>query len=156
MTMGQVGGELVGQILQAEELEDAARLFVGGLFRGAVAAENAPDETGLGAAVTAEADIVEHAQLMKQGRALKGPDQPQLGERAGFPARNVFPEIDDLAAGRRVEAADHVEGRRLAGAVGTDQAVDRARVHIEAEVVDGNDAAKGSNQIANLENRLLG
>ena len=30
----------------------------------------------------------------------------------------------------------------------------RSRVNIEVEVVDGNDAAKGSHQIANLENRL--
>ena len=34
--------------------------------------------------------------------------------------------------------------------------MDRARIHIEAEVVDGNDPAKGSNEIPNLENRLLG
>ena len=87
---------------------------------------------------------------------MKGPDQSQLGQRAGFSSRDVFPEIDDLAAGRRVKAADHVEGRRLAGTVGTDQAMDRARIHIEAEVVDGNDPAKGSNEIPNLENRLLG
>src|SRR5665809_6693 len=48
---------------------------VGGSFRRPVAAENALDETRLGAAVTAEPDIVEHAELMEQGRALKGADQ---------------------------------------------------------------------------------
>ena len=86
---------------------------------------------------------------MKQGRALKGPDQPKLGERCWFRRPEMsLSEIDDLAAGRRIEAADDVEGRRLAGAVGTDQAVDRSRVNIEVEIVDGNDAAKGSNQIA--------
>jgi hypothetical protein len=132
------------------------RLLVRGLFRGAVAPQNAGGETGFGAAVTAEADIVEHAQRMKQGRALKSPDQPKLGERAGLSPRDVLPEIDDLAAGRRVEAADDVEGRGLAGAVRTDQAMNRTRIDIEAEVVDGNDTAKGANQIANLENRLLG
>ena len=66
------------------------RLIVRGVFRGAVAAENAADDTGLGDAVTAEADVVEHGRLVKQGGALKGPDQPKLGQRAGFVARNVL------------------------------------------------------------------
>ena len=143
-------------MLQGEELKDAARLLVGSVFRGTVTAENTADHTGLGAAVTAEADVVEHAQLMKKGGALKGPDEPKLGQRAGFPARNVLAKIDDPAAGGRIEAADDVEGCGLAGTVRADQAVNRARVHVEAEIVDGDDAAKGANQIADLENRLLG
>ena len=52
------------------------RLIVRGVFGGAVAAEDAAEETGLGDAVTAEPDIVEHGELVKQRGALKGPDQP--------------------------------------------------------------------------------
>ena len=91
---------------------------------------------------------------LKQRRALKRADQPKLGERARLLPGDVLAEIDDLAAGRRVEAADDVEGRGLAGAVRPDQAMNRTRIDIEAEIVDGDDAAEGSRQIANLENRL--
>ena len=55
----------VGLTDKQQWLEDAVRLLVGGLFRGAVAAENTTDHIGLGAAVTPEADIVEQAQLVK-------------------------------------------------------------------------------------------
>src|SRR4051812_34976376 len=94
-------------------------LPVSRLFASAVAAENAAGETGFSAAMAAEADIVAHGQLMKQGRALKCSDQPELGERTGFSSRDVLPEIDHLAGGRRVESANDVEGGCLAGAVRT-------------------------------------
>ena len=65
MTMGQVGGKLVGQIFKAEEFEDAAGLVVCGAFGSRVLAENAADEARFGPAVTTKPDIVEHAQLME-------------------------------------------------------------------------------------------
>ena len=68
--------------------------------------------------------------------------------------QNVPALIDDLAGRRRIEAADDVEGRGLAGAVRTDQAMDRARVDLEAEVLDGDDAAKDAAEITGLENWL--
>ena len=91
VTVGQVGGKLVGELPQAEELKDVERFLISGSFGGAVAPQNAVDEAALGAAVTAEPDVVEDTELMKQGGALKGPDQPQLGEAAGRVPRDVLP-----------------------------------------------------------------
>ena len=76
MTVRQVGGKLAREIAQAEQLEDVVRLTVRCIFSGAVATEDAAEETGLGDAVTAEPDIVEHGELVKQRGALEGPDQP--------------------------------------------------------------------------------
>ena len=156
VAMGQLGGELVGQLVEAEEGEDAASLFVRILFRRAVAPEDAAGDACLGAAVAAEADIVEHAQLVKQDRALKRADQAALGKRARRSPRNILAAIENLAARRRVEAADHVEGRGLAGAVRPDETVDCALVHVQVEAVDGDDAAKSANEVADLKDGRLG
>src|SRR5262245_15938509 len=153
--MWQLRGEFFRLLLEAEEGEDAASLFIRGLFRGAVAPEDAAGDTCLGTAVAAEADIVEHAHLVKQDRALKRSDQAALGKRAGRLSRNVLAAIENLAARRRVEAADYVEGRGLAGAVRADETVDCALVHVQVEAVDGDDAAKSANEVANLKDGRL-
>jgi hypothetical protein len=71
MAVRQVGGKLAGQIVQAEEIENEARLVVGGPFGGAVAAQHAAHQAGARAAVATEAHIVEHGELVEQGGALK-------------------------------------------------------------------------------------
>src|SRR4029453_13663976 len=87
VAMGQLGGELFRLLLEAEKGEDAARLFLWGLFRGAVAPEDAAGDTCFGAAVAAEADIVEHAHLVKQDRALKRSDHATAGQARRRPPR---------------------------------------------------------------------
>ena len=156
VAMGQLGGEFFRLLVEAEEGEDAASLFVCNLFRRAVAPENAAGDACLGAAVAAKADIVEHAQLVKQDRALKRSDQAALGKRARRLPRNILAAIENLAACRRVETADYVEGSGLAGAVRPDETVDCAVVHVQVEAVDGDDAAKSSNEVADLEDGRLG
>src|SRR5262245_17427573 len=61
-----------------------------------------------------------------------------------------------MITGGGVTAADYVEGRGLAGAVRTDETVDHALVHVQVEAVDGDDAAKSANEVANLEDGRLG
>ena len=57
---------------------------------------------------------------------------------------------DDRGAGGRLEqAAEHADGRRLAGAVGAEEAEDFSLLHIEADVIDGHEPAEASRQIAN-------
>jgi hypothetical protein len=61
----------------------------------------------------------------------------------------------DLAAGRGVDPADQVEDRRLAGAVRADQGEDLAAADVEADVVDGDDAAEAHAEMARREQRLV-
>src|SRR4029077_18644786 len=50
-----------------------------------------------------------------------------------------------------VEARDQVEERRLAGAVGPDQADDLALAHVERDVVDRDDPAEPSRHVLDRE-----
>ena len=64
-----------------------------------------------------------------------------VGQRAA-------PRTSMLAGGRRVDAADQVEHRGLAGAVGPDQREHLAALHVEADLVDGQHAAEAHAQVA--------
>ncbi|GAA3847177.1 hypothetical protein GCM10022243_11600 [Saccharothrix violaceirubra] len=67
---------------------------------------------------------------------------PRVQDRADLPERvvqlRVRPTVDGGGSRRRpVEAEDHAHGRRLPGAVGSEETGDRARSYDEIQVVDG-------------------
>src|SRR5260370_25724607 len=62
-------------------------------------------------------------------------------------------ELDAAAVGM-VESAQTVEERRLAGAVGTDEAADLTGGDLEGDVVQRDDAAEANRQAADAEERL--
>ena len=53
------------------------------------------------------------------------------------------PQHRQLAAIRKQDRHDHAERRRLAGAVGPDEPVERSHRHLEIEIVDGDRRAEG-------------
>ena len=57
----------------------------------------------------------------------------------------------DLAGGGREEAGDHVEERRLAGAVGADDGAKFPRRHLHRHVADGDQAAELLRDVANIQ-----
>ena len=63
------------------------------------------------------------------------------------PARIAAAVPDNLAGGRRVDAADQVEHRGLAGAVRPDQREDLAAADVEADLVDRQHAAEAHAQV---------
>ena len=65
----------------------------------------------------------------------------------------LSPSNSDVAAVRRVEARDEVEDRRLARAVGADQADDLPLRHVERDVVDRDDAAEAAREVTRFEQR---
>ena len=71
----------------------------------------------------------------------------------GLPG-HVLAREDHAARGRLVDAGEHVEERRLAGAVRPDQADDRALRHREVDVVDGDEAAELLAEPLGLEQRV--
>ncbi len=87
-------------------------------------------------------DVVDHRHLGKDRKLLeRAPDahQRQVG-RAHAIGRLA---VDPAMPLRRAQLPeDAVEQRRLARAVGTDQAQNLALLHIETDVVDGADAAE--------------
>ena len=61
---------------------------------------------------------------------------------------------EDLAGLRLLHSGDAVEQRRLAAAVGADDAEDLASVHVERDVVDGAQAAELLHDALHLEDRF--
>jgi hypothetical protein len=101
--------------------------------------------------MAADQHVVEHRQLLEQGRLLEGAHEAERGDAAGAQARDV-PSLEQHPSRRgRVEAADDVEGGGLAGAVRTDQAADLAPLDREREIVDRAEAAKPPAQPLDLE-----
>jgi hypothetical protein len=59
----------------------------------------------------------------------------------------------DLAGGRLDDARHALDQRRLAGAVGTEQAVDLARLHVEVDALERAHAGELLDEPADLEDR---
>ena len=104
-------------------------------------------------AVGTDHDVLEHGQAREQGQVLEGPGDPELGDAVGGHLEELLVLEVDPAAGRLVDPRHDVEERRLAGAVGPDQAADLAPLDGEGELVEGHDAAEADAHVTHVENR---
>src|SRR4051812_19892750 len=89
-----------------------------------------------------ECDILDHAHVGDDLDMLKRAAEP---ERRGALRRLRLQRIavePDLAGGQRQQAGDQIEGGALAGAVRADQPDNAAALHLEADIVDGDQPAE--------------
>ena len=93
---------------------------------------------------------VETAAASTFSKTVRRREQPHVLERAhdagardlgGLPGRDVLAAQHDAAARRALEPGEHVHERRLAGAVGADQAEDPPSLQRQIDAVDGLHAA---------------
>src|SRR5262245_14530754 len=75
---------------------------------------------------------------------------PRRGER-----RDVATLVDDPSSGRTHEFRQKVETRRLAGAIGSDQRMNRAARNLQADPVDRNEAGKFLGEILGMEDEIV-
>ncbi len=85
--------------------------------------------------------------LLKAATFWKVRPMPMPAIRCGGLAEDVAAVELDGAGARRVEAAEAVEQRRLAGAVRTDQPEDLALADLEADAVERHDAAEANRDV---------
>src|SRR5581483_10513024 len=81
----------------------------------------------------------------------EGAHHAEGGNGVGLEAVEARAAVADLAGGRLAIAGDGIEGRGLAGAVGTDEGEHLARAHLEAGVLDGAEAAEADRQTLDRE-----
>ena len=81
--------------------------------------------------------VLESRHLLEEADVLKRAADAALGDRMWRPTGDVLAVELDQPARRFVHAGEHVEERRLAGAVRTDQAHRRIAGDREVDVVDG-------------------
>jgi hypothetical protein len=100
-------------------------------------------ETGL--------DVVDHGQVAEQADVLERSRDPEPRDPVGGRPGDVTTIEPDRARRRLQEPGEHMEERRLARAVGSDHAVDRARRKPQIVVGQRLQSAKRLRQPPNLE-----
>src|SRR5439155_3879606 len=102
------------------------------------------EDSGARAGMQAEARVPERRHLGEQLEVLERAADAIVRAARGVPARDVGATKAQPAAGDGQRARDQVEERGLAGAVRSDQAVDRAAFDLEVDRVDREQAAKAA------------
>ena len=153
--VGQPAGGPVGDVGEAEPLEHLVGLLARtsrSSRRSRGQRQRRREEAGAAAVVRAEHHVVAHRQRVDQRRGSG------TCARCRAPAISCARRAEQVLAGerdrpllRRVEPADAVEQRRLAGAVGPDQAADAALLDLERRTVEGDDAPEPHHDPAHLE-----
>src|SRR5262249_45202268 len=98
-------------------------------------------------------EVLEGAQPREHAHELEGAAHAEPRHAMGGHARHLAAVEGDAALVWREIARDAVEQRRLAGAVGADQAHQLSRLHLEIDTVDGGDAEEPLGQAPHLEER---
>ena len=101
--------------------------------------------------VRADEDVLEDGHVREELDVLERPGDPELDHAAGGRVQERVPVEDHVARVDAIEARDHVERGRLAGAVRPDQAGDRAFVDVEGDVVQRDDAAEAKRSMLERE-----
>ena len=103
-------------------------------------------------AVAADQQVLQDGGVLEQLDVLERARDPQAGDAVRWLGcqldHPVGAGVVDMAGGGGVDAADEVEHRGLAGAVGADQGEHLALVDIEADIADGQYAAEADAQVA--------
>jgi hypothetical protein len=99
----------------------------------------------------ADGDVLQHAHVAEQAHVLEGAAHAAPGDIAGGEFGRRFAEEGDLAFGGRIDRRDAVEHGALAGAVRADQRHHLARLHAQAHVVVGDQAAEALGHRARFE-----
>jgi hypothetical protein len=103
--------------------------------------------------VGAEKHIVLDAEIGEHPAMLKGARETARGDRFRREPLKRLGREQDFAFIRPVEAADHVERRRFAGAIGANETDELAFADDEVERLDGGHPAETARQSANFHQR---
>ena len=102
--------------------------------------------------VGADQQVVEDGERRKQSRVLKGSGDSDLGDLIGAKAGDVTVLEDDASPFVGTQhASQDIEERRLAGAVGPDDAGDEAFFELKVEPLDGRDALEVLGDVVGTE-----
>src|SRR5215468_6238036 len=151
--VGQGAGGPAPEVLDPQEIDDVFdALAVLDLFLlGEPPVGEGTQHAGLHVYVAAEQEIVEDGHAPEEGDVLEGAGDAELGDLAGGQVGDVAALADDPAGVGVVEAADHVEDGRLAGAVGPDDREDFALLGLQGNPGDRLDTAKRLGCLADFQ-----
>ena len=154
----QAIGADIGQRLQPDDAKHAVRL---GRQHALVAVAARQRQQCFGKACAsldgaADHDVLQHRGFADHARRLEGAGDALAGAQWRLSRRqHIVAQFHGAALGR-VVAGDHVQRRGLAAAIGADQAVDLAGMHVEIKTVDGADIAEAQDNTAQAERPAAG
>src|ERR1700687_222590 len=96
-----------------------------------------------------DTNVVQHREILEQSEILEGPPDPDFGNTMRGAVENRLALKQNIAAVGRIDPAQAIEQRRFARAVRANQPENRARLHIEADAVERDHAAKANVDVAN-------
>src|SRR3989442_457981 len=137
LAIGQVSGELA---LEPLEFDEAQQL-------------EGPLHGRRSVALGHHQEIFERRQLGEDTDHLEGATDALAGDLVGFEPVDRLTVEEHAPLVAPLEAGDAVEERRLARAVGADEAVDAAGLETQRDAVDGQDAAEALAQPPDLQRR---
>ena len=100
-------------------------------------------------------DVVAGGERAEQLETLERPPQAEAGARMGPEAGDVLLAQQHLAVGRALESGDHVEQRRLPGAVRPDQPMDLPGRDLERDAIEGLQPSEPHRDVADREHGAL-
>ena len=106
-------------------------------------------------ALQRDADVFEHGEMRENGRDLKRSHQSEPRHPGGREPRDVAALVDDPSPGGTHELRQQVEASRLAGAIGSDQRMNRAAANLQAHSVDRNEAGKFFGEILGEKDEIV-
>ena len=142
VAVGELAGGQSEDPVDAEELGDLAdSVAVPAVLAHRVGQpQPGADEPRPGEVVAAEHQVLLHRRRGEERDVLEGAGHAEAGDRVRRQADEVAVAEAHRAGGGPVDAGQDVEHRRLAGAVGADQRVDRPGLNLEGDVVEGGDS----------------
>ena len=99
-------------------------------------------EPGIAFQVHADHDVFHGRHIEKDLQVLKSTRQPEASQLPWVFSRDVVFVEKNFSAAWLVKAGNQIEQCRLAGTVGTDDRMNRARFDGKAQIVNSVDAAK--------------
>src|SRR6267143_2092864 len=126
LAVGEVARVLSGQLAEPHELQQLA----------------APALRLRVRAARDDEQVLQRRQLREDADDLEGPADAAAGDLPGLEAVDALAAEAHAAGVEALDAGDAVEQRRLAGAVGTDEAVDAPGLQRQGDVVDGGHATE--------------
>src|SRR5439155_10304874 len=139
----QLLGRRVPVDVERDELEQASRSIAD------LAHRAMPPAAQLGQ--RREQDVLEHGHAPEELRRLEGPRDAARGDLVRPQPIDPFAGEPDLAGVRAIEAGEQIHRRRLARAVGADEAPHLARANGKREIVHRDQAAESLGEALRLE-----
>ena len=151
--IGQLPGLRLGHVDAADPLQRRQRALAQRALVavGPRARQHRADDAGAAEALGSHHHVLADGQAGEEADALQRPGDPQRGQPVGADPVKRLPAPAHRARRRLDEAADDVEQRRLAGAVGADDAEHLALRDLERDAVQRGDAAKRHRDLAHRE-----